>query len=99
MDLDAVKKEVVETCGLDEFSLEDAQLDESGPLPGGVIKDRRVPLTASLRYAPNPGMSARVFAGAAFAQQLEFMDSEGHTADKVDADPSLVAGVSGSVRF
>ena len=75
------------------------RLDESGPLPGGVIKDRRVPLTASLRYAPNPGMSARVFAGAAFAQQLEFMDSEGHTAHKVDADPSLVAGVSGSVRF
>ena len=75
------------------------RLDESGPLPGGVVKDRRVPLTASLRYAPNPGMSARVFAGAVFAQQFEFMDSEGHTADTVDADPSLIAGVSGSIRF
>ena len=32
MDLDAVKKEVVETCGLDEFGLEDARLDESGTL-------------------------------------------------------------------
>jgi hypothetical protein len=75
------------------------RLDEGGPLPGGVIKDRRVPVTASLRYAPNPGMSARVFAGAVFAQQFEFLDSEGRTADTVDADPSLIAGVSGSIRF
>ena len=75
------------------------RLDESGPLPGGVVKDRRVPVTASLRYGPNPGMSARIFAGAVFAQQFEFLDSEGHTADTVDADPSLIAGVSGSIRF
>lgn len=75
------------------------RLDESGPLPGGVVKDRRVPVTASLRYGPNPGMSARIFAGAVFAQQFEFLDSEGHNGDTVDADPSLVAGFSGSIRF
>ena len=75
------------------------RLDEEGPLPGGVVKDRRVPVTASLRYGPNPGMSAKIFAGAVFAQQFEFMDSEGHTADTADADPSLIAGVSGSIRF
>jgi hypothetical protein len=75
------------------------RLDEDGALPGGVVKDRRVPVTASLRYGPNPGLHARIFAGAVFAQQFEFLDSEGHTADTVDADPSLIAGVSGSIRF
>jgi hypothetical protein len=75
------------------------RLDESGPLPGGVVKDRRVPVTASLRYGPNPGLNARIFAGAVFAQQFEFLGSEGDTADTVDADPSLIAGVSGTIRF
>jgi hypothetical protein len=75
------------------------RLDESGALPGGVFKDRRVPLTISLRYGPNPGIGVRLFAGAAFAQQFELIDSDGHTADTVDADPSLTAGISGSIRF
>ncbi len=75
------------------------RLNEDGPVPSGVVKDRRVPVVAALRYGPNPGISLRVFAGAAFAQQFEFLDSEGGTVDKVDADPSLVAGVSGSIRF
>lgn len=75
------------------------RLDESGPLPGGVVKDSRVPVIASLRYGPNPGVNVRVFAGAVFAQEFEFMDSEGHTAETSDADPSLIAGVSGAIRF
>jgi len=75
------------------------RLDEDGPLPGGVVKDRRVPVTASLRFGPNSGLNARIFAGAVFARQFEFLNSEGDTVDTVDADPSLIAGVSGTIRF
>ena len=66
---------------------------------GGVADDRRVPVTLSLRYAPNPGLSVRAFAGMVFAQRIEFLDSEGDTVETVDADPAAVAGLSGSVRF
>jgi hypothetical protein len=75
------------------------RLNEDDSLPGGVVKDRRVPVTAGLRYGPNPAVNARIFAGAVFAQQFEFLDSEGHTADAMDADPSLLAGLSGTIRF
>ena len=75
------------------------RLNEDGELPGGVVRDRRVPVIASLRYGPNPGLSARIFAGVALAQQFEFLDSEGNAAGTADADPSLIAGVSGSIRF
>jgi hypothetical protein len=95
--LDERKKWITDlTAGFENRAF---RLDESGPLPGGVVKARRVPLVASLRFGPNPGMGARIFAGAVFAQQFEFLDSDGHTADTVDADPSLIAGVSGSIRF
>ena len=75
------------------------RLDDDGPLPSGVAKDSRVPLIASVRFAPHPVVSIRFYAGTVVAQRLEFDDSDGSEVETVKADPTLVAGVQVSTRF
>ena len=81
------------------FEQRDYRLNSDAAQPGGILHDRRVPLLAGLRFGPRPGTFIRVYAGVAFAQEVEFLDADGNKVSDSKLDPSPMAGIQGSVRF
>jgi len=61
--------------------------------PGGVFEDRRVAALAGWEGRPIRGVTARVFAGLAFAREWRVADRDGRRVQEVDLDPAPVAGL------
>jgi hypothetical protein len=86
--------------GLAGFGLGgDFRLDDDGPAPGGVGRDRSFPLVLGLDWHPNRRVRLNAFAGAALFGELEILDSNGARLARRRVDPAPVAGFGLSVSF
>jgi Domain of unknown function (DUF6268) len=78
------------------FRLDDGH---AGRLRDGVIEDERIPLTVGLTYKPNPGVKARVYAGAVVWQELTAETESGNRISDLESDPTAMIGASLTLSF
>ncbi|MEX2218103.1 MAG: hypothetical protein WD749_05025 [Phycisphaerales bacterium] len=81
------------------YDMRDFRLDENGPIPGGVGRETRVPVTIGVTHTPIPQVVLMAEVGVAFAQRLEVMNSGGDEIADEDLDPSALLRVSFTYRF
>jgi hypothetical protein len=70
------------------YESRDFRLDEDGPIPDGVARERQVPVAFTVEYRPNPQFSVGAALGVNFARNYEIMDSHGDEIADIDADPA-----------
>lgn len=75
------------------------RLDDEGPAPGGVGRDRSLPLVASAVLDINPRINLSVFAGLEFAGELRMKDDMDVTVEERKYDPAPLFGATFAVRF
>ncbi len=75
------------------------RLDDNGPIPGGVMRDDRIPLTLGAIWKAGDHVSLEASAGLNAATQYEFLDAAGNTIADVDGDGSVRIGFNASVHF
>jgi len=81
------------------YENQEFRLDDDGPAPGGIGRDKSIPLVFSAALTPNEKLNFSVFAGIEFAGELRIRDALDVTVDKSDYDPALLVGVTFEVRF
>lgn len=77
-----------------EFRLLDA-----GPIPGGVMRDDRVPVVAGAVWVPNSHFELEASVGMSMLNSYEFLDAAGNELVDPDSDGALMAGLSARIRF
>jgi len=75
------------------------RLDDKGPAPGGIGRDRSMPIVFSARLKPNDRLNLNVFTGLAINGELKLRNSEGDTVAETDYDPALVFGAAFDYSF
>ena len=75
------------------------RLDDDGPAPGGVGRDKSIPLVFTANLTPNKKLNFSVFMGLEFAGNLRIKDSMDNTVDESDYDPAFLFGGTVEVRF
>ncbi|SLN44613.1 hypothetical protein ROA7450_02159 [Roseovarius albus] len=75
------------------------RLDDVGVAPDGVGEDDSIPVVVAISYAPNPGMSFNVFAGAEFNGELSLDDANGNQISSQSYDTAPIFGGSFRIRF
>lgn len=75
------------------------RLDDDGVAPGGIGRDRVMPLVATLDWNPNAGISVSAFAGMSFSGNLELKDSNGRKVEDRDYDAAPIFGASAAFTF
>ncbi|WP_229724153.1 hypothetical protein [Cribrihabitans marinus] len=75
------------------------RLDDAGLAPGGVGEDSSIPVVLALDYAPNPGLSLSLFAGAEINGRLKLEDAAGRRVDTQDYETAPIAGLAFRARF
>ena len=81
------------------YEYRDFRLDRNGPLPGGVGRDTRIPITLAAKWNPDKRISAEAGVGVAFAQNFELLDSSGNSVADIDADASPFFMIQLGFRF
>jgi hypothetical protein len=82
-----------------EYDLREFRLRDDGPVPDGVGRDRRVPVTAGVSFRPAPRLSLDFTGGAHLWQRYRLLDSGGNTLAEIDARPSPFVGIQVGYRF
>ena len=75
------------------------RLNEDGPVPDGVARDRSIPVGVVLAWKPSKQFDLRGFAGANFGAEYEVLDAGGSQVGEDQSDPALSFGISASFRF
>lgn len=96
-DLDGERLWVVEWAA--EYDSRDFRLDDEGAAPRGVLRDNRIPVSMGVRYAPNPGVSARCWLGADAWREYELADEDGDSVDEETGSPAWAGGIEISFRL
>ncbi|MEM1167281.1 MAG: DUF6268 family outer membrane beta-barrel protein [Planctomycetota bacterium] len=83
------------------FDRREFVLDDDGPLPEGIVRDRAVLVGGGFRIEPNalPGLSLSIDAGAVVYQEFEILDRDGDDFRELESDPTGYLGVSLRYRF
>lgn len=76
------------------------RLDDDHPaLPGGVLRDTRVPVGVGVDWRPIAGLTLSIEGGAVVYQQYELRTDSGDRFDRVETDPAAYIGASVAYRF
>ncbi|MCV6595646.1 MAG: hypothetical protein OIF40_01000 [Mangrovicoccus sp.] len=75
------------------------RLDDQGVAPGGIGRDRVIPVVISAEWAPNPGMRLSGFAGVELGGTLSLRDEDERLLEQSDYDPAPIIGGSFTFRF
>ena len=75
------------------------RLDDEGAAPGGVGRDRSLPLVASAILDINPTIKLSVFAGLEFGGELRLKDAMDVTVEESEYDPAPHFGATFAIRF
>jgi hypothetical protein len=75
------------------------RLDERGPAPGGVGRDKSFPLVASANWDPNPVIRLSLFAGIELGGKLKLKDAQDVLLEESEYDPAAVFGGTFELRF
>lgn len=82
-----------------EWQTRDFRLAEDGPIPNGVGRDRRVPLSLEVAYTPSRTLELAARAGVDLMVNYRVADSSGNRIAKSDGDPAPFVALSLSYRF
>lgn len=91
----------------DEFTLfaaagweaREFRLSDTGPIPGGVMRDDRIPVVAGAIWQPSEHFELEATVGVAAWSQYEFLTATGTSLAEPDGDAALMAGLSARIRF
>lgn len=75
------------------------RLLDTGPIPGGVMRDDRVPVVAGAVWEPNSHIAIEASVGMSMLNSYEFLDAAGNELVDPDSDGALMAGLSARIRF
>ncbi|MBO9413718.1 hypothetical protein J7406_19270 [Ruegeria sp. R8_2] len=75
------------------------RLDGDGLAPDGVGEDKSIPIVLAFGYAPNPGVSLNVFAGAELDGRLTLDDRNGNELSRQEYDTAPLVGLAVRLRF
>lgn len=75
------------------------RLDDEGPAPGGIGRDKSVPMVFTANLTPNKKISLSAFAGVEFAGKLRIKDAMDVTVDESKYDAALLIGATFEFRF
>lgn len=75
------------------------RLDDSGPLPDGVGRDRRVPIAAVVSIKPSASVRIDAEAGVYVFQEYKFEDEGGNEIAESDADPAAFISIRLTYSF
>ncbi len=67
------------------YEFRDFRLDRNGPLPGGVGRETRIPVTLGAAWKPDKRVSAEAGVGVAFGQNYELLNASGDSVADIDA--------------
>jgi hypothetical protein len=81
------------------FDNTEFRLDDDGPAPGGIGRDKVTSVVATAAYQPSRNIDITGFAGAELGGQLTLKDANGDTVEKRDYDPAPILGAKISFRF
>lgn len=81
------------------YEYREFRLDESGPLPDGVVRDSSFPVSLTAAYTPNRNMSLAVEVGAALGQTFRILDTTGAEISEPDVDPTLFLALQFGLSF
>jgi len=70
------------------------RLDDQGSNPGGVFRDRRVPLDLTTRWNATPNLSVEATAGVSFFGEFKVRDANGDEVGSDDLDPAPFLGIA-----
>lgn len=82
-----------------DYQTRDFRLDEDGPIPGGVGRDQRVPLTLGATFTPTPRVIIDLSVGVNLFQNYEVLDRNGVELADVDAEAAPFVGLQIGYRF
>ena len=75
------------------------RLDDEGEAPGGVGRDKSLPLVLTAAWEPNRTVRVALLAGLEFAGKLKLEDESGQTITEHKYDPAPVYGATFEFRF
>jgi len=81
------------------YENQEFRLDDEGPAPGGVGRDRSMPLVFSANLTPNKKLNFSAFAGIQLAGELKLEDAMDELIEKSDYDAAFLFGATFEVRF
>lgn len=88
------------TFGLEGgYERREFRLDESGPLPSGVVDERRIPFALFATYTASPNFIITGRVGTSLWTELEFSDRRGNKISDDELDAVLGLGVAVTLRF
>jgi len=71
------------------------RLDDNGPIPGGVMRDDRVPLSLGATWQANEHFDIAAAVGSSLSSQYEFLNANGNQI----ANPNFDAGLAGTLTL
>lgn len=81
------------------FERREYRLDDMGPLPSGVVRERRVPVGLWTEWKPAPNVTLEGTLGADVYVEFESLNSAGVKFADDETDPAVYAGIALSIRF
>jgi hypothetical protein len=75
------------------------RLDKNGPLPSGVVDERRIPIIAFATYTPNPNFVVTGRLGSHIWAEYEFENSAGNQVSNDETGAAISAGLDLTIRF
>lgn len=81
------------------YELRDFRLDESGPLPSGVAREYRLPVSLGVTWTPTPMFTFGGRVGVHLMQRFEANDADGDEVGADDSSPQPFIGLEGRIRF
>lgn len=75
------------------------RLDEEGVAPGGIGRDKAIPVVASVAWEPNKHVKLSLFGGIEFAGKLKLKNSLDETISETKYDPAAIYGGTFEFRF
>jgi hypothetical protein len=91
--------EQVGVFGFVGFESREFRLDDEGPAPEGVGRDRRVPVGLGVDWTPHPRVALDVVAGVDVWSQYTLDDVNGDEIGEQDGDPAPFLGAQLTLRF
>ena len=81
------------------YDYREYRMDDEGPAPEGVFRDKRVPILVGADWKPTPNIRVTAAAGVTVFQEYEILDQKGTQIGDDESDPSGTFGVRLSASF
>ncbi len=81
------------------FERREYRLDDMGPMPSGVVRERRLPVGLWTEWKPSPSLTISGTLGADVYVEFESLNSAGVKFADDETDPAVYAGLALSFRF